>query len=140
MANAQGEAARRSVLADLSRHKASSRVGSILSLSFLVGLEKTVNEESKLVPTSLAEGKWPTEQPERCSVGAWIEFGRTLRGASDNEILSLIGAVETHLEEKLEDKTRFLNAEYKEYVREYAEVILESARTEIRKRNLNRLG
>jgi hypothetical protein len=48
--------------------------------------------------------------------------------------------VETHLEEKLEDKTRILNAEYKEYVREYAEVILEAARAEIRKRNLKRLG
>ena len=99
------------------------------------------NEEgSGLTPTSLAAGtKWTLENPKTRALGEWIEFGRKLLSASDEEILSLIGIVETHLEEKLEDKTRFLTAEQREYVRGYAEAILDAARAELRKRNLKRL-
>ena len=103
-------------------------------------VEKAVKEESELVPTSLIGSTWPAEKPELCAVGEWIELGRTLRGASEREILSLIGTVETHLEEKLEDKTRFLNAEQREYCRGCAEAILDAARAGLRKRNLKRLG
>ena len=99
-----------------------------------------MKEGSGLAPTSLTGTPWPAEKHERCAVGEWIELGRTLRGASEREILSLIGTVETHLEEKLEDKTRFLNADQREYVRGYAEAILDAARAELRKRNFKRLG
>jgi hypothetical protein len=104
-----------------------------------VVVEKVV-KEAELLQRSLTESIWTAEKPELCAVGEWIELGRTLRGASEREILSLIGTVETHLEEKLEDKTRFLNADQREYVRGYAEAILDAARAELRKRNLKRLG
>lgn len=84
-------------------------------------------KESKHLPTSLKGTKWMVEKPELLVVGEWIELGRKLRSAPDEEILSFIGSVETYLE-------------YREYVRRYAKTILEAARAEQRKRNLKRLG
>ena len=84
-------------------------------------------KESEHVPTSLKGTKWTVDKPELLVVGEWIELGRKLRSAPDEEILSFIGSVETYLE-------------YREYVRRYAKTILEAARAEQRKRNLKRLG
>src|SRR3954453_7654418 len=68
-------------------------------------------KESGLAPTSLEGSKWTIENPEKRALGEWIEFGRKLRSASDEEILSLIGSLETYLEEKLNDET-FPKAHY----------------------------
>jgi hypothetical protein len=97
-------------------------------------------KESGLAPRSLAGTKWPVENPEVRALGEWIEFGRKLRSASDEEILSLIGSVVTYLEDKLNDET-FPSTyyDYREYVRGYAQTILKAARAELRKRNLKPL-
>ncbi len=95
-------------------------------------------KESGLAPTSLAGTKWTVENPEKRALGEWIEFGRKLRSASDEEILSLIGSVVMYLEDKLNDETP-PSADYRAYVRGYAKTILEAARAELRKRNLKRL-
>src|SRR5215208_8379138 len=93
--------------------------------------------ESSLAPTSLSGSKWPVEKPETRALGEWIEFGRKLRSASDEEILSLIGSVETHLEDKLNDETSpSAHYDYRVFVRGYAKTILEAARAELGKRNL----
>ena len=84
-------------------------------------------KESEHVPTSLKGTKWTVDKPELLVVGEWIELGRKLRSAPDEEILSFIGSVETYLK-------------YSEYVRRYAKTILEAAKAEQRKRNLERLG
>ena len=86
-----------------------------------------------------AGNKWLAEKPELCALGEWIELGCKLRDTPDSEILSLIAGVETYLEDKLHDETP-PNADYREYVRRYAETILEAARAELRKRNLKRIG
>ena len=94
-------------------------------------------QESGLLPTSLTGGKWPVQNLRILTLGEWIEFGRKLRSASDEEILSLIGSVVTYLEDKLYEETfpsTYFN--YKEYVRSYATTILKAARAELRKRNL----
>ena len=98
-------------------------------------------KESGLAPTSLAGIKWTVENPEKRALGEWIEFGRTLRSASDEEILSLIGNVETYLEDKLNDEIppSADHRTYKTYVRGYATTILKAAQAELRKRNLRRL-
>jgi len=98
-------------------------------------------ESGLLAPTSLAETKWPIENPETRALGEWIEFGRKLRSASDEEILSLIGSVETYLEDKPNDETSpSAHYEYRVYVRGYTKTILKAARAELRKRNLKRPG
>jgi hypothetical protein len=98
-------------------------------------------KESGLAPGSLAETKWPVENPEMRPLGEWIEFGRKLRSASDEEILSLIGSVVTYLEDKLNDET-FPSTyyDYREYVRGYAKTTLKAARAELTKRNLKQLN
>src|SRR5215216_6924801 len=97
--------------------------------------------ESSLAPTSLSGTKWPVEKPETRALGEWIEFGRKLRSASDEEILSLIGSVETYLEDKLNDETSpSAHYDYRAFVRGYAKTILEAARAELGKRNLKRPG
>src|SRR5215208_6432876 len=94
-------------------------------------------ESGILAPTSLAGTKWTLENPETRAVGEWIEFGRKLRSASDEEILSLIGSVETYLEDKLNDETfPSTHYNYRVYIRGYAKTILEAARAELGKRNL----
>ncbi len=95
-------------------------------------------ESGLLVPTtSLAAIKWPIENPEKRPLGEWIEFGRKLRSASDEEILSLIGSVESYLEDKLNDVTSpSAQYDYRVFVRGYAKTILEAARAELGKRNL----
>ena len=101
------------------------------------------NEEgSGLTPTSLAAGtKWTLENPETRALGEWIEFGRKLRSASDEEILSLIGSVETYLEHELNDQTfPSTHYNYRAYVRGYARTILRAARAELGKRTLKRPG
>ena len=96
-------------------------------------------EESGLAPTSLAGTKWPVEKPEIRTLGEWIEFGRKLRSASDEEILSLIGSVVMYLE-KLKDETfPSTHYNYKEYVRGYANTILKAAQDENAKRHSERL-
>jgi len=96
-------------------------------------------KESKLVPMSLTGTKWPVEKPELLVMGEWIELGRKLRSAPHEEILSFIGSVETYLEDEVNDET-LPDAAYREYVRRRAKTILEAARAELRKRNLERLG
>ena len=94
-------------------------------------------QESGLLPTSLTGAKWPVENLRILTLGEWIAFGRKLRSASDEEILSLIGSVVTYLEDKLNEETfpsTYFN--YKEYVRGYATTILKAARAELRRRNL----
>ena len=96
--------------------------------------------ESGLAPTSLAGTKWPVEKPEIRTLGEWIEFGRKLRSASDEEILSLIGSVVMYLE-KLKDETfPSTHYNYREYVRGYANTILKAAQDEHAKRHSERLG
>ena len=74
-------------------------------------------------------------------MGEWIEFGRKLQSASDEEILSLISDVVTYLEDKLNEETfPSTYPSYREYVRGYAKTILKATRAELRKRNLERLG
>ena len=97
--------------------------------------------ESSLAPTSLAGTKWPVEKPETRAVGEWIEFGRKLRSASDEEILALIGSVVIYLEDKLKDETfPSTHYNYREYVRGYANTILKAAQVEHAKRHSERLG
>jgi hypothetical protein len=97
--------------------------------------------ESSLAPTSLSGTKWPVEKPETRTVGEWIEFGRKLRSASDEEILSLIGSVVMYLEDKLKDETfPSTHYNYREYVRGYANTILKAAQVEHAKRRSERLG
>ena len=97
--------------------------------------------ESSLAPTSLSGTKWPVEKPETRAVGEWIEFGRKLRSASDEEILSLIGSVVIYLEDKLKDETfSSIHYNYREYVRGYANTILKAAQVEHAKRHSERLG
>jgi hypothetical protein len=88
---------------------------------------------------SLNGTKWTVEKPELLVMGEWIELGRKLRSAPDEEILSFIESMETYLEDKVNDET-LPDADYREYVRRYAKTILEAARAELRKRNLERLG
>ena len=92
--------------------------------------------ESSLAPTSLSGTKWPVEKPETRAVGEWIEFGRKLRSASDEEILALIGSVVIYLEDKLKDETfPSTHYNYREYVRGYANTILKAAQVEHAKRH-----
>src|SRR5919112_106142 len=99
-------------------------------------------KESGLEPTSsLAGTKWPGEKPEIRALGEWIEFGRKLQSASDEEILSLIGSVAMYLKDKLKDETfpsTYYN--YREYVRGYANTILKAAQAEHAKRHSERRG
>jgi hypothetical protein len=97
-------------------------------------------KESGLAPTSLAGTKWPVEKPEIRALGEWIEFGRKLRSASDEEILSLISSVVRYLEDKLNDETLASTDDYREYVRGYANTILKAAQDEYAKRHSERLG
>ena len=97
--------------------------------------------ESSLAPTSLSGTKWPVEKPEIRALGEWIEFGRTLRSASDEEILSLLGSVVMYLDDKLKDETfPSTHYNYREYVRGYANTILKAAQVENAKRHSERLG
>ena len=92
--------------------------------------------ESSLAPVSLSGIKWPVEKPEIRAVGEWIEFGRKLRSASDEEILALIGSVVIYLEDKLKDETfPTTHYNYREYVRGYANTILKAAQVEHAKRH-----
>ena len=98
-------------------------------------------KESGLAPTSLAGTQWIMENPEKRALGEWIEFGRELRSASDEEILSLIGSVVIYLKDQLKDETfpsTYYN--YREYVRGYANTILKAAQAEHAKRHSERLG
>jgi hypothetical protein len=98
-------------------------------------------KESGLAPTALVGTKWPVEKPEIRALGEWIEFGRELRSASDEEILSLIGSVVIYLKDQLKDETfpsTYYN--YREYVRGYANTILKAAQDEHAKRHSERLG
>jgi hypothetical protein len=97
--------------------------------------------ESSLAPTSLLGTKWPVEKPEIRALGEWIEFGRKLRSASDEEILSLIGSVAMYLKDELNDETfPSTHYNYREYVRGYANTILKAAQAELAKRHSERLG
>jgi hypothetical protein len=98
-------------------------------------------KESGLAPTSLAGTKWPVEKPEIRPLGEWIEFGRNLQSASDEEILSLIGSVVMYLKDELNDET-FPSTHYnhRDYVRGYANTILKAAQAELAKRHSERLG
>jgi hypothetical protein len=97
-------------------------------------------KESGLAPKSLAGTKWPLEKPEILPLGEWIEFGRKLRSASDEEILSLIGSVAMYLKDELKDETfPSTHYNYKEYVRGYANMILKAAQAELAKRHSERL-
>ena len=96
---------------------------------------------SGLAPKSLAGTVWPVEKPEILPQGEWIEFGRKLRSASDEEILSLIGSVVMYLKDKLKDETfPSTHYNYREYVRGYANTILKAAQEEHAKRHSERLG
>jgi hypothetical protein len=98
-------------------------------------------KESGPAPRSPAGSKWTLEDPEKRAMGEWIELGRKLRSASDEEILSLIGSVESSLEDKLKDETfPSTHYNYRAFVRGYAETILEAARAELGKRNSKRPG
>ena len=98
-------------------------------------------KESGLAPTSLAGTKWTVENPEKRALGEWIEFGRKLRSASDEEILSLIGSVVIYLKDQLKDETfPSTHYNYREYVRGYANMTLHAARAEWAKRHSERLG
>ncbi len=96
--------------------------------------------ETSVAPTSLSGTKWPVEKPEIRALGEWIEFGRKLRSASDEEILSLMSSVATYLEEKLNEETLPSTDDYREYVRGYANTILKAAQVEHAKRHSERLG
>ena len=98
-------------------------------------------KESGLAPTSLAGIKWLVEKPEIRPLGEWIEFGRKLRSASDEEILSLIGSVAMYLKDELKDETfPSTHYNYKAYVRGYANTIFKAAQAELAKRHSERLG
>src|SRR5215207_9536832 len=98
-------------------------------------------KESGLAPTSLAVIKWPIEKPEIRALGEWIEFGRKLRSASEEEILSLIGSIVMYLKDTLNDETfPSTHYNYREYIRGYANTILKAAQAELVKRHSERLG
>jgi hypothetical protein len=96
-------------------------------------------KESGLPPPSLAGIKWPIEEPEIRPLGEWIEFGRKLRSASDEEILSLIGSIAMYLKDKLNEETfPSTHYNYREYIRGYANTILKAAQAELAKRHSDR--
>ena len=99
-------------------------------------------KDSDLPPTSIAgTTKCPVEKPEIRALGEWIEFGRQLRSASDEEILSLIGSVVIYLKDQLKDETfPSTDYNYREYVRGYANTILKAAQAEHAKRHSERRG
>jgi hypothetical protein len=98
-------------------------------------------QESSLTPTSLTGTKWPVENPETRALGEWIEFGRKLGSASDEELLSLIGSVVTYLEDKVDDEaTPSTHHHHSEYVRGYARTILKAAQGELAKRHPEGFG
>lgn len=99
-------------------------------------------KESGLAPTSIAgTTKCPVEKPEIRALGEWIEFGRKLRSASDEEILSLIGSVAMYLKDELKDETfPSTDYNYRVYVRGYANTILKAAQAEHAKRHSERPG
>jgi hypothetical protein len=98
-------------------------------------------KESGLPPKALAGTVWPLEKPEILPMGEWIEFGRKLQSASDEEILSLIGSVVMYLKDKLKDETfPSTHYNYREYVRGYANTILKAAQAELAKRHSERRG
>jgi len=109
-------------------------------LVFFEVVEKVLGKESDLLARLLMGTKWTVKKPEQCTLGEWIELGCKLRDAPDREILSLIGSVETYLEDQLYEKTLPSSFDYREYVQRYAETILVAARDELRKRNLEQLG
>src|SRR5918997_2174297 len=97
-------------------------------------------KESDLPPTSLAGTKWPIEKPEIRALGEWIEFGRKLQSASDEEILSLMASVVMYLKDKMNDETfPSTHYNYREYVRGYANMILKASQAEFAKRHSERL-
>jgi hypothetical protein len=94
------------------------------------------DKESGLAPTSLAGTVWPVEKPEILPLGKWIELGRELRSASDEEILSLIGSVAMYLKDRLKGETfPSTDYNYREYVRGYANMILKASQAELAKRH-----
>ena len=101
-------------------------------------------KESELMPTSQIGAKWTAEDPGESVLGEWIELGRKLRSASGEEILALIGRVEMYLVDELNNEQYpspyYIYHNYTEYVRGYAKTILKAARTELRKKNSERLG
>lgn len=102
-------------------------------------------KEPELLPTSLTETTWPVENPQMRALGKWIEFGRKLRSAGDEEIVALIGSVVMYLEDELNNNEPLASPyytynNYTEYVRGYVKTILKAARAELRKRNSERLG
>ncbi len=99
-------------------------------------------KDSGLAPTSIAgTTKCPVEKPEIRALGEWIEFGRKLRSASDEEILSLMNSIAMYLKDKLKDETfPSTHYNYREYVRGYANTILKAAQDEHAKRHSERLG
>ena len=99
-------------------------------------------KDSGLAPTSIAgTTKCPVEKPKIRALGEWIEFGRKLRSASDEEILSLIGSVAMYLKDELKDETfPSTHYNYREYVRGYANTILKAAQAEHAKRHSERPG
>ena len=99
-------------------------------------------KELDLVPTpSLAGTEWPVEKPEIRALGEWIEFGRQLRSASDEEILSMMSSVAMYLKDKLKDETfPSTHYNYREYVRGYANTIFKAAGAELAKRHSEWLG
>jgi hypothetical protein len=105
-------------------------------------VQSSRNEKgSGLAPKAVAGTVWPLEKPEILPLGEWIEFGRKLRSASDEEILSQIGSVVMYLKDKLKDETfPSTHYNYREYVRGYANMILKAAQAELAKRHSERLG
>ena len=74
-------------------------------------------------------------------MGEWIEFGRKLQSASDEEILSLMSSVVMYLKDKMNDETfPSTHYNYREYVRGYANMILKAVQGELAKRHSERLG
>jgi hypothetical protein len=97
-------------------------------------------KESGVSPTSLAGTVWPLEKPEILPLGNWIELGRKLRSAPDEQILSLIGSVAMYLKDKLKDEAfPSVHYNYREYVRGYANMILKASQAELAKRHSERL-
>ena len=118
----------------------STRAGRRIQVKMNTVAGSRKEKESGLAPTFLAGTKWPVEKPEIRALGEWIEFGRELRSASDEEILSLISSVVIYLKDQLKDETfpsTYYN--YREYVRGYANTILKAAQDEHAKRHSERL-
>lgn len=98
-------------------------------------------QEVGLTPTSLAGTKWLLENPETRALGEWIEFGRKLQSAPDEDLLSLKSSVVTYLEEKGNDEAfPSTHYNYREYVRGYAKSILKAAQSELAKRHPEGFG